>query len=238
MFFTDLRIKRGLILKNLRNSTGKSQAEVAKLLGTSQQVYQNYEAGRREANYDMLIKLANLYNVSIDYLLGREQNEPDEIEKKMTVKEMEDDIVNRWLNLGEIGREIVYNMLLSMVDLAEAKKQEETLQLLNQNQITQQSSEPPIQQQPVQPTVVQSNLQRQIQQPLQQPNLQRQMPVQQPVSTEPPPQSKIQIDPKKPWRLTARRIDGVYESRLATPEELEKLRLILEDSENGPEPEY
>lgn len=225
MFFTDLRIKRGLILKNLRNSTGKSQAEVAKLLGTSQQVYQNYEAGRREANYDMLIKLANLYNVSIDYLLGREQSEPDEIENKMTVKEMEDDIVNRWLNLGEIGREIVYNMLLSMVDLAEAKKQEETLQLLKQNQITQQLSNQPIQQQPVQPPVIQSNPQKQ-------------MPVQQPVSNESPPQSQIQIDPKRPWKFTARRTDGVYESRLATPEELEKLRLILEDSENGPEPEY
>lgn len=205
MFFTDLRIKRGLILKNLRNSTGKSQAEVARLLGTSQQVYQNYEAGRREANYDMLIKLANLYNVSIDYLLGREQSKPEEIEKKMTVKEMEDDIVNRWLNLGEIGREIVYNMLLSMVDLAEAKRQEETLQLSEQNQIIQQSSV---------------------------------LPVQQPASTEPLPQSQIQIDPKKPWRLTAYRTDGRYESRLATPEEIEKLRLILEDSENGPEPEY
>lgn len=52
------------------------------------------------------------------------------------------------------------------------------------------------------------------------------------------PQSQITIDPKKPWRLTARRTDGVYESRLATPEEIEKLKLIIEDSENNPEPEY
>lgn len=50
------------------------------------------------------------------------------------------------------------------------------------------------------------------------------------------PRSEIAIDPQKPWRMTARRTDGVYESRLATPEEVAKLKELLEN--NPEEPEY
>lgn len=43
---------------------------MAKYLGCSQQVYSNYELGQRDIPTDILIKLADFYGVSTDYLLG------------------------------------------------------------------------------------------------------------------------------------------------------------------------
>lgn len=59
-------------LTNLRESRGCSKTYVAKAIGlSSMQTYANYEYGRREPDFETVDKLANLFNVSTDYLLGR-----------------------------------------------------------------------------------------------------------------------------------------------------------------------
>lgn len=59
-------------LTNLRESKGWSKTYVAKAIGlSSMQTYANYEYGRREPDFSTVNKLANLFNVSADYLLGR-----------------------------------------------------------------------------------------------------------------------------------------------------------------------
>lgn len=50
----------------------RTQEYVAKQTGLTQQSYRNYESGAREAKYETLIRLADYFGVSIDYLLGRE----------------------------------------------------------------------------------------------------------------------------------------------------------------------
>ena len=57
-------------LKNLREDKDLTQADVAKLLFITQQQYSLYENGYREIPVSMLIKLAEYYNVSVDYILG------------------------------------------------------------------------------------------------------------------------------------------------------------------------
>ena len=59
------------IIRNLREDNDLSQAEVGKILGVSQRVYSNYECGEVEISLDSLMKLADYYKVSIDYILGR-----------------------------------------------------------------------------------------------------------------------------------------------------------------------
>lgn len=59
-------------LKDLRKAINKSQQAVANAVGTSQRNYAYYESGTRVADYQMLISLADYFNVSLDYLLGRE----------------------------------------------------------------------------------------------------------------------------------------------------------------------
>lgn len=59
-----------LRLKELRKMHGYTQAEVAKLIGLGHQTILNHERGIREANYETLLKYAELYHCSIDNLLG------------------------------------------------------------------------------------------------------------------------------------------------------------------------
>ena len=61
-----------LKLKELRKLNNKKQKDIAKDLNLSVQAYCNYENGDLEPNFDTLIKLANYFGVSIDYLLGHE----------------------------------------------------------------------------------------------------------------------------------------------------------------------
>lgn len=65
------------ILKELRGSL--TQEEVAKKLGLSRARYSHYENGRSEPDNHTLEKLADFYNVSIDYLLGRTNKKNSEV---------------------------------------------------------------------------------------------------------------------------------------------------------------
>lgn len=57
-------------LEDLRIDNDKTQAELAEYLGCQREVYRRYEKGTRQIPIDFLIKLAELYHVSIDYLVG------------------------------------------------------------------------------------------------------------------------------------------------------------------------
>lgn len=61
-------------LKQLRQKRGISQLKLAMDLGLNQNSISRYESGEREADYQTLIRLADYFNVSIDYLLERTEN--------------------------------------------------------------------------------------------------------------------------------------------------------------------
>lgn len=58
-------------LKELRKAHGISQLKLAMDLNTSQNTVSRYETGEREPGIAELIKLADYFNVSVDYLLER-----------------------------------------------------------------------------------------------------------------------------------------------------------------------
>lgn len=57
-------------LRDLREDADMTQTQVAKYLGMSQTGYSKYETGENDIPTQVLIKLAALYRVSTDYLLG------------------------------------------------------------------------------------------------------------------------------------------------------------------------
>ncbi len=61
-------------LKKLRKERHISQVKLAMELNMSQNTISRYENGEREAGYETLINIADYFNVSIDYLLGRTEN--------------------------------------------------------------------------------------------------------------------------------------------------------------------
>lgn len=61
-------------LKELRKKKNISQLKLALDLSMNQNTISRYETGEREADYKTLIKIADYFNVSIDYLLERTDN--------------------------------------------------------------------------------------------------------------------------------------------------------------------
>lgn len=62
-------------IRDLREDNDKTQQEVADYLSTSQTMYARYERGANELPIRHLIKLADFYSVSTDYILGRTDNQ-------------------------------------------------------------------------------------------------------------------------------------------------------------------
>ena len=60
-------------LKLLRKERGMKQTEMADQFGQSVRAYQYYEGGTRHPEYDHLIALADFFDVSLDYLVGRSE---------------------------------------------------------------------------------------------------------------------------------------------------------------------
>lgn len=61
-------------IRDLREDHDWNQTTVAKMLNLSQTGYSKYETGAHDIPTQVLIKLAHIYNVSIDYLLGETDN--------------------------------------------------------------------------------------------------------------------------------------------------------------------
>ncbi len=61
-------------LREIRKKHGISQLKLALELNTSQNTISRYETGEREPGIAELIKIADYFNVSIDYLVGRTDN--------------------------------------------------------------------------------------------------------------------------------------------------------------------
>ena len=57
-------------LKNIREDFDKSQEEIAKIIGTTQSYYAQYENGKRAIPFERMVVLAKYYNVSLDYFAG------------------------------------------------------------------------------------------------------------------------------------------------------------------------
>lgn len=68
-------------LKNLRKQAHLTQVDVAKKLGISQPAYASWERGAKRPTQDNLVKIAQVLNVSIDYLVGNsDEKKEDELD--------------------------------------------------------------------------------------------------------------------------------------------------------------
>ena len=61
-----------LRIRDLREDHDLTQQRVAEILMCDQSLYSKYERGERALPLELAVKLADLYNVSLDYLVGRE----------------------------------------------------------------------------------------------------------------------------------------------------------------------
>ncbi|MEF2629864.1 helix-turn-helix transcriptional regulator [Megamonas funiformis] len=95
------------ILKSYRLKSGMTKAEFSRKLGIdSYSTYNNYEVGSSEPKIDMLIKIADLLNISLDDLVGRTPtNEDEKIKELFALKNGDIDILS--INLNNIKKDCV-----------------------------------------------------------------------------------------------------------------------------------
>ena len=62
-------------LKSIRKSKKLTQKQVADGIGVVERAYQRYERNERKPSFEKLIALADFFDVSLDYLVGREWGE-------------------------------------------------------------------------------------------------------------------------------------------------------------------
>lgn len=107
----------GKLLKKLRMEKSLNQLDTAKLLGIAQSTYANYEIDNREPDFNTLLNIANFFNVSTDYLLGRELNTNKVSDSTLDAATQE--LLTVFLSLNDEGR----NMVLGHAKyVSEAKK--------------------------------------------------------------------------------------------------------------------
>ena len=80
-----MEIKR---MRDLREDSDRTQKNIADLLNMHRSVYRRYESGERETPAWVVVKLADYYNVSTDYLLGLTDNPERPIRLSKTEKLM------------------------------------------------------------------------------------------------------------------------------------------------------
>ena len=94
-------------IKEIRVRKNLTQLQVANALGVSSVVYSRYETGNRQPSVDALIRLAALFGVTVDYLLGRQEVEHS------TLSEYEIQLLVASRNADERAKEDALNMLLA-----------------------------------------------------------------------------------------------------------------------------
>ena len=93
-----------------------SGRNVAKMLDMPHQTYTLIEAGKRNCSIELLIKLHKLYNVSVDYLLGLDNNMTNN--KNVTVDVEDDVVVNKISSIDDYKDEVRNDliMLIKQID--------------------------------------------------------------------------------------------------------------------------
>ena len=128
----DVKIKRGQILKDLRKNykdAKLNQADVANIIGVSVQAYQKYEYGTAEPTFDAISKLADFYNVSVDYLLGRETNKQiDYIQQLADEKGLDSSqrgILAAFCYMDDAGREKLLDSIEKIYNYKKSRREQE-----------------------------------------------------------------------------------------------------------------
>jgi len=112
------------ILRDLREDKDLSQATLGKQLGMTQQQYSNYEAGISDLPSRVLLKLAEFYGVSTDYILGRTKSTRNlnALNERVDANHTVGEIVSDLLALDETGRLFVIESLALQKVKAEIKR--------------------------------------------------------------------------------------------------------------------
>lgn len=105
-------------LKELRKANNITQDVIAKELSVAKSTYSGYETGSSEPSLETLIKIADYYGVTLDYLCGHKTSVYNTFEFPPFTSDLDKDIVKQYFELPENKRAIVRGEIkaLGLVD--------------------------------------------------------------------------------------------------------------------------
>lgn len=108
-------------LKSIRKTVLKTQSQTAIAIGVTQQTYNGYETGRREPDLKTLCNIADYFNVSLDYLLGRTDEKESAPADWQGLTKEEHDFITILRTLSSDERKLVLAYMGGMHDLLSLK---------------------------------------------------------------------------------------------------------------------
>lgn len=121
------------ILRALRKENNYTAKQLSSLIGYSVNIIYDWEKGRCEPPYNVLIKLSNIFGVSIDYLLGIEDDlgikgyEPakERISAAEPLSGEEEDLLKDFRKLGVFARSSILIQVRALAEKAEKEEQKQ-----------------------------------------------------------------------------------------------------------------
>lgn len=111
--------KIGKAIKKERIKLGLTQSELGDILNVSKQTVSNWENGNRTPDTTTLEKLAQLFHVSVDYILGREKTDMERLEENLA--RLDPRIQQAYRSLQSMDEEDLA-MTLELIKVIESKK--------------------------------------------------------------------------------------------------------------------
>lgn len=116
-------------IKELRENNNETQEELGKILNVSKATISKYEKGTVEVSNDALIKLANHYDVTVDYILGRD-DELLKVEKRLKDNNIKaytysDIDLEKYSELDEDKKKLIAKQMNAMIDIFLEEKDKE-----------------------------------------------------------------------------------------------------------------
>lgn len=108
-------------IKAAREKQGLTQQECADLFDVKLRAWQTYEQGVSEPKFEVLCKIADLFGVTTDYLLGREPATDPFADLNLN-KESEEDVIDKYMSLPPNIRACLMDVLLQLADAAKRRK--------------------------------------------------------------------------------------------------------------------
>ena len=105
-------------IKIVREQRNLTQKDCANELGITLRAWQGYEQGIREPKFEYLCKIADMFGVTTDYLLGRETGEPETIDKlagEFNMSKFEKEVLESYLSLPKDMRGNLMEFLQNFV---------------------------------------------------------------------------------------------------------------------------
>lgn len=103
-------------LKQLRETRNMTQIRLAIELGVSQETISGYENGKATPPADMLIKIADILDTSVDYLLERTQDKQFNKLTKSDLTEQELELISNFRKMNQNKKERLIGFMLGLID--------------------------------------------------------------------------------------------------------------------------